>query len=691
MATIPMSGSGQRGPAPVQHTHISGEGADAAARAAQGLGNTVAAEATGFLEQQQRERSALIRLRASNSVIDYQTKIDTITNDLDQKMVSGTLQHERAAETYQSAVQQIESSAVDGMDRVTTENYQFALQQARQKGLSQIEKGSQVARNIEMRGQVDLMVDSLGKQAGQPGADVAGVNAKIDALDEQGRLVYGAAWTEKKQSFRDANWFNHANEQAMLTRDNMDGLKKLEKELTKKDGFYVGKLDTEKRNVVLKSVINNRIRLENRIQIDADRREVKAAQVINDFDRQNASGVAAPAETLSGWQDIVKGTTQEGAYRQRLDDAEEIQSVLRLPIDQQLIFVQQRDAKMQSGGATLREQANATRLKSAVQDNVKLLQNEPLLFTQARTGTVVEPLDMSSMLDPAAGEQLATQMRDRTTTINAMQKQYGNQVKMNPLLPQEASMLTGLLNQATPDQAGALFSTLYKAFADDSAYMGAMQQIAPDSIVRATAGALYAKQRKAVLQKKYFSSDIITTSGDVSRIMLMGESLLNKTKEQRASDGASKSFPSPPEIEFRTAFSTAVGKVYADNPVEYDAAMQAVRAYYTGRAAQEGDVSGVINSSRMKQAVSAVVGKVVDYNGSNVIAPWGMDESTFNDRVYTAIQRERSHNNNSFPKGITLRHGREEGKYLATTGRSLYLDKSGKPIVIDVMQGGDRP
>ena len=84
---------------------------------------------------------------------------------------------------------------------------------------------------------------------------------------------------------------------------------------------------------------------------DADRREARAEKVIGEIDRQIASGVPATADMWMAWGDKVKGTAYEGEMKQRLEEEAEVQKVLRLPVDQQLAFVQQREAKLLNGAA----------------------------------------------------------------------------------------------------------------------------------------------------------------------------------------------------------------------------------------------------------------------------------------------------------------------------------------------------
>lgn len=682
---IPMGNFGFKGPDPVQHTRIGADGIDAAARAGQHFGQVV----MQFAEDQRRENEALARARAGNAVLDREIQVKTLHAELEQQLNEGTLRYTQAVDAFKTGLQKLETPTVEGMDAVTAENFNKGLKRIDFMGLSGIQQATEKAKRVEFKGQADGALDRFGKLAGMPGAEIDKINAQVDALDAIGQVAYGPNWGKVKQDFRDRNWTNHAAQRAMQSRDSLDALQLLERDLTEADGFYANKLDTDKRNAVLRSVIGDRMRLESRLQHDTDRREARAEKVLVEIDRQIASGVPATGDMWMAWGEKVKGTAYEGEMKRRLEEEAEVQKVLLLPIDQQIAFVQQREAKLLNGGGTVRDQSNLSRMKTAVEGNVKQLQEAPLLFNQSRTGAPVQPIDIAALSDPNGAGKISDQMRDRVASIAAMQKQYGPQVQMRPLLPQEARVFSSVLEQASPRQQVELFGIMRKAINDDGAYTAAMQQIAPDSPVKALAGILVAKQRLITLEKNWASDDITAGGGDIGSIILEGENLLNKTKGQKSEDGKAKGFPLPPEKEFRDQFSSAAGLVFAGRPQAYEIAMQAVRAYYTGKAAQDGDVSGQIDGRRMKHAITVVLGEVVNYNGNGeVLAPWGMDKSAFNDKVRTAFadavkalgMPDSTINNLS---ALGLRNN-GDGTYYVTQGRNYFLDPKGQPVIINL-------
>jgi hypothetical protein len=426
------------------------------------------------------------------------------------------------------------------------------------------------------------------------------------------------------------------------------------------------------------------------VQQDA-KREVKAERAIAEIDKQIASGIPATAEMWTAWATTVKGTSQEAEAMARIEEEVKVQQILRKPIDEQMGFIQAQEAELMTKGGSTRDKANLDRMKTAVQANIKQLQETPLIFNQSRTGVEVEPMDLAKLLDPGSSIDLNLQLRDRMATLQTMRKEYGPQVKVRPLLPQEVAQLSSVMEKATYRQRSDILKTIRTVFGEDEGYMAAMRQIAPDSPVRAMAGMIAAKERTITLDRNVFSADVVSKSGDVSDTLLLGEDLLNKSKEQKAQDGASKTFPLPKDAEFNTAFADAAGAVFAGRPAAYDVAMQSVKAYYVGRASIDGDISGEVNGKRMKQAVTAVIGEVVDYNGNGeVLAPWGMGADDFETKAHAAMIGELGR------RGIldtTIDNIKSLGlknygdsTYYVVQGRNFLYDKAGRPVIIDLQK-----
>ena len=434
-------------------------------------------------------------------------------------------------------------------------------------------------------------------------------------------------------------------------------------------------------------MIENKVdRLQQKAEMAQLRAEAKAERTLGKIDAQISSGVPATPEMWSAWASSVRGTPAQAEFNQRVGQEVETQKVLRLPIDQQVSFINEKTAELQQKGGTVADAANLNRLARAVDSSAKMMNNAPLDYFQQRLGGDVQPLDLGSDDAPAI-------LGDRLAAIQGMQQKFGPTVAMKPLLPQEVKQISAQLEVMSPDDQSSLFARLHAGLGDDKAYAGAMQQIAPDSPIRALTGLIAGKQRSMTLEKNRFSADVEATSGDVAKTMMVGESILNRSKTQKTEDGSPRSFPLPKQADFQLAFSKAMGDVFAGQPQSYELAMQATKAYYTGAAAQRGDISGEVNSRQMKNAIKASVGEVVDFNGSSTLAPWGMAGDKFeqvarDQLVNTMKAQGMSDQDQALASAFSLRQYKD-GVYYVMQGQQFKYGADGKPLMINVSEANE--
>ena len=434
-------------------------------------------------------------------------------------------------------------------------------------------------------------------------------------------------------------------------------------------------------------MIENKVdRLQQKAEMAQLRAEAKAERTLGKIDAQISSGVPATPEMWNAWASSVRGTPAQAEFNQRVGQEVETQKVLRLPIDQQVSFINEKTAELQQKGGTVADAANLNRLARAVDSSAKMMNNAPLDYFQQRLGGDVQPLDLGSDDAPAI-------LGDRLAAIQGMQQKFGPTVAMKPLLPQEVKQISAQLEVMSPDDQSSLFARLHAGLGDDKAYAGAMQQIAPDSPIRALTGLIAGKQRSMTLEKNRFSADVEATSGDVAKTMMVGESILNRSKTQKTEDGSPRNFPLPKQADFQLAFSKAMGDVFAGQPQSYELAMQATKAYYTGAAAQRGDISGEVNSRQMKNAIKASVGEVVDFNGSSTLAPWGMAGDKFeqvarDQLVNTMKAQGMSDQDQALASAFSLRQYKD-GVYYVMQGQQFKYGADGKPLMINVSEANE--
>jgi hypothetical protein len=225
-----------------------------------------------------------------------------------------------------------------------------------------------------------------------------------------------------------------------------------------------------------------------------------------------------------------------------------------------------------------------------------------------------------------------------------------------------------------------------------------MQQIAPDSPVRAVAGVLAARKAEATLESHWFSPDVKAQSGDVAATILAGEQIISPGKDANGQDGKPRVQLYLPEVNsLQQQFQDEVGKAFADHPEAAQTALQTAKAYYVGKAAELGRLASDksdIDPAILKEAITATLGVVVDVNGrGEVIAPWGMGRDRFESRIREEFLSARDLINwpNKIPlpfDALGLQTAGANAYYL-TAGRAYLTDKNGQPVVVRILQPGE--
>lgn len=435
------------------------------------------------------------------------------------------------------------------------------------------------------------------------------------------------------------------------------------------------------------------LQAENRAKLEADKREREADRAISAATRQIEAGVPLSVDAWDTLRAKVSGTGRAGEFNALVIQERETQQVLRLPLSQQDQYVQQREAKLMQEGGTMVDRANLSRIKTAIETNRKEIEQAPLVAAQRLYGRTVQPLDLADLINPGGTQRAAAAFADRMVTLQAMGRQFGAQVGEKPLLPQERQALSALLDKASPSEALQLFGALRGAIDDDDTYQAAMQQIAPDSPVRARAGVLAAAGKSITLEENLIADDVRVPSARVASTVLSGERILNATKRQRAEDGKGSSLFVPSREAFAAAFADKVKNLYRGRPGAQDADLQTAFAYYVGKAAELGQAAdgSNIDGKLASESVTATLGALVDFNGRGTVkAPLGMTADQFKSRMserFAELVKEEK-----LPAsvlGFYSHYGaanyRRDGTYVLTLGDAPVVNpKTGQPVVIDL-------
>lgn len=691
MARIPMGNFGQGATtAPVAHTRVSGQGLDAVSRAVGDLANTGMQLAGRYQHQQDEEAEGLARAKAANAQLDYELQVDNATRTMEDDVATGSVPYAEAQARYQEAIGKIEVPAIAGLPEPLQLAYNRGIERTKAGGAQTMERVVRNARRADFKGQHEAGLEKMEKIGGLPGADIPALIERARALTPlaQQAGLSDAVIQSRLQKFTDTLWSTQATQRAIFGREDAGQLKQLEQDLSAADGYYADKLDPEKRNALLSQVMIRQQALQDRAERTADRADAKAQRVLDQIDRQIASGVPGTPEMWTSWAGVFADASGDlkQQFNERLQSEKEVQEVLRMPADQQATYLQRAEAELMTKGGTVARKQNLDRTRAAVESAQKQLKETPLLFNASREGGEVEPLKLEALADPTSAWEVGAQLQERAATIDAMRKRYGSDVQMAVLLPQEAKALADTMKKSTATQQVDMLAQLRTATMDDKVFSAVMQQLSPDEPVVAYAGMLSAKERAAVtLQKHTFSANVTAGARDVAATMLEGNRLLQGKGDNK--------FPLPPERDFREAFTSATGTLFSGRPGAADVAMQAVRAYYTGQASAEGDHSGEVDPKRLQRAITAALGEVADVNGNGeVLAPWGMSADDFEDEAETAFtQAARAA---QLPDSVVNNFGayglRQIGErtFYVTRGREFLAGKDGKPLTITITGSG---
>ena len=638
---------------------------------AQQAASTIQNTALNVLDQINQQDKALSRVKASNALIDRESQIKTIATDLDEQMRTGKLSYDKSEEAYNTAVSQLAPLETPGLDEAQQGEIGNSLKRMQIGGLDKVREASAKGRIVAAQSDLVSRMDMLGKDAAMPGANVDQINARMDAedIDIAGHLAFGEAWTSKKQEFKDSNWTTHATQRVIEARESLGSLQKVEHDLTAEDGFYAKKLDPEKRNQLLNTVSGRIFQVKEHQQRQAEMREMKAERVLTQMDRQAATGIPPTPADQQRWKATLSGTSMAGEYNSRIGEMTEVQTLLRQPIAVQQQYVDQKRFQMAKAGGSVTEQANVARLQTAIDNNTKLLRDNPLTFNAMRTGQDVEPLDVSGITTPEGQAKLGEQIAHRFDVVNSVRKAYGPEVARSPWKPEEQQMLTSVLTQADDGTKLQLLGAIAASSPSGADYAAAIKPLAGDQPITVLAGMAQFRNLKG------------EDGTNVPQTLLAGAKVLTD-----------KSTPMPKDAMFRDSFDQAVGNSLVPGTPQREQAYLAYKSLYAGMSGPKGvkhdGPSPELDSNLSEQAITLSTGGVGERGGAKVIKPYGMSNKVF-DKVVD-IELEGLATRSKFPIGqledmpLSPVPGKEGSYYLLNAGRVQIDPSTNQPMVVKV-------
>lgn len=640
-------------------------------RASQQTADTIVNAGLNMIDQRTKEDQALARVKASNSLIDRESQIKTIATDLDEQIRVGKLSYDKAPEAYNAAVSKLDALDTTGLDPAQQGEIGNSLKRIQLGGMANIQASVAKGRILSAQSDLASRMDKLGKDAAMSGADVELINRRMDAedVDTAGHLAFGEAWASKKQQFKDNNWTTHATQRVIEARESVGSLQKLEHDLTAEDGFYARKLDPDKRNQLLNTVSGRIFQVKEHQQRQAEIRETRAERALTQMDRQAATGVPPTPADQQRWRSITAGTSVAGEYGTRIQEMNQVQDLLRQPPAVAQQYIDKQRQQMQSNGATVAQQANLNRLQTAVDNNIKLMRENPLTFNAMRTGSDVAPLDVSGVTTPEGQKKLGDQIAERFDVVNSVRKAYGPEVARNPWKPEEQTMLASLLANADDGTKLQVLGAIVASSPSGADAAAAIKPIAGDQPITVLAGMAQFRGLKG------------PDGTDVPKTLLAGAKVLTD-----------KSTPMPKDNLFRESFNEHVGNSLTPGTPQREQAYVAYKSLYAGMAGPKGvkhdGPSPEIDSKLSDQAIALATGGVGERAGAKVIKPYGMSDDDFNNSVDMQIEgmAKASKIPVSQLEDMPLMPvpGKEGSYYLLNAGRVQIDPDTQKPIMVIV-------
>lgn len=618
MAKIPIGNFGNAVPSAAPSVRVpagalgAAEGLQRLSQEAMSVADSYARAQQQQAEEERRQQQSLDRAKAANAVLDREIGVETIGKEIEAQVADGSLKYDEAPKAYKQKVSELPAPNMNNLDPVTAENFTAGLKRADFKGEKFI--GGVVAKEkaADFKRQTEGILDKLGKKAGTPGADMAGISSQIDAMDDIGRQAYGAGWDKRKQDWKDNTWDAQLNQQAMSVRDSLQGISALQKRIT--EGDYADKLDPSRRNSLVAKLDGYKTSLIQRNEAAAARaaRQQELALKRAEAEFQTFQGLADKGTIIDpAYVDravkATAGTPYQAGIAAIAKQAQETGGIASQPIRNQQAMLTQVDTLIAQRGRTPeldKRREQIARVVNASQSDLK----ENGLRAGLERGVITE----IAPLDTSTPEAMAGSFANRLQQAEAVTAWAGKPV--SPLDANEADQVRGILESLPPKQRSAAVATIAQSVGPRYAGAIAEQLDGKDkalSLAFATAGSK-------------------TTAGRfTSELILKGS--------QAIKDGTAMK-----DDKKVTGWKATIAQEINGALPDERAALAVKEASYLIAAGLAAENGGSVSQSDIRRAVTLAIGgeiieRPVQRNGKTEMAklpiPAGMDAGDFEQRL----------------------------------------------------------
>lgn len=335
------------------------------------------------------------------------------------------------------------------------------------------------------------------------------------------------------------------------------------------------------------------------------------------------------------------------------------------------------------------KQQDFVALQAAMQQTLKARQADPVAWARQAGVGDFQPLDLTD------ADKLAGSIAARIGPAKALRDSLGTPYRL--LSADEAKALGASFNAFDAGNKAAALGALAQQL-PAAEYAQVIAAIKDKSPTVAIAGRIMGNGRAAEVGTQgslWWKSPVRMDATDIAQTMLRGDALLNPTAADKEAGGAAKfAMPSDSATSgLRSQWSDVVGDAYRGDGEAEAQAYQAFRAMYAGLASQAGKNDGILDEQIATTAARAVIGNVGDWNGKNVLPPYGMDFNAFKDAAaqqWEAVRARVPGHDSQDLDGFDLdRLG--EGVYAVSDGLSPVTDANGQPVILRIAPQAPTP
>lgn len=263
-------------------------------------------------------------------------------------MQSGDIAHSDATALWDKEVSKLHADTVDVLP--STPYREAAVRRAKQvqfAGFEDVAKVVEAANRQQYGADAATTLDRLGKLSTLPDANLDSIFSSADSLFPTLAQRAGMSQTQASkalQEWKDSTRFRRAQIDLTAVRRDPEGLDQFITRLDK--GDLVGSLDPDKRMALVKEAEGYRWQMDQLQQHQADKREKLAERAVGRAQQQIEAGVPLTADGWQGLRNLVEGTSFAPDFNRLVTSEREVQGVLRMPIDQQEQYLQQRESTL---------------------------------------------------------------------------------------------------------------------------------------------------------------------------------------------------------------------------------------------------------------------------------------------------------------------------------------------------------